>query len=165
MTFKIQGIALIRADTANLSPWFLLINLSGFKTLNSLRDLQLLRSSLYSTEHMIERVTIVKSIKFQPSLKNDCFPLKIRPSAIIFTNISAEKIIVNIISEYITNLFTFPYGSLRGLSRVKRILCIMIKQRITCSKYLDLTIFKSQRRNQLVPLNRNREQPKEISSV
>ena len=105
------------AETANLRPWFLLMILRGFKTRRSLRALRLLRFSLYSVEVMIERVTIIKSIAFHQSLRNESLPLKKSPSAIILAKISAVKIDVKTISELITILFMTPFGSLRGLSR------------------------------------------------
>ena len=116
-TFKMCGIAYMSAETANLRPWFLLMILRGFKTLRSLRALKLLRFSINSVEQSIEKVTIIKSIAFHQSLRNESLPLKRNPSVMILAKISAVKIDVKTISELITILLMTPFGSLRGLSR------------------------------------------------
>ena len=63
-TFPMLGIAMSRAWTATLRPWFREITLNGRRILSSLIALNT-RTSLFKVNEIIENQTIVKSIMFQ----------------------------------------------------------------------------------------------------
>lgn len=87
-----------RAWIPILSPLFLLMTLRGLRTLRSLRILTILSLLEVIAREMMDTITTMKSMTFQPFLRKAVLLLRRKPKVIILNTDSLVKKMVRMMS-------------------------------------------------------------------